>query len=175
MKFELINLDNLDLAVSVQNKIFPTASAKENYLEMINHATYRKEQAFWLVYNNDKVIGVSGLYSYHEYPDDAWLGWFGVLEEERHKGYALKMLQHFEDVSRKKGYSNIRLYTDEVLNAEACLLYENFGMIKEKYSNPLESDEINNAILIFSKSLHDEKVELWNNKFLELTEQVDKQ
>ncbi len=44
-------------------------------------------------------------------------------------------------------------------------------MIKEFYKNELESEEINNETIIYSKYLIKEKTEKWNNKFLGLTMQ----
>jgi len=38
-------------------------------------------------------------------------------------------------------------------------------MIKEFYRNVLESEEINNGTIIYSKSLTKKQVEKWNNKF----------
>lgn len=40
---------------------------------------------YYIVFHNDIPIGVTGIYSYHEYPDDAWLGWFGILDKYRNK------------------------------------------------------------------------------------------
>ena len=49
------------------------------------------------------------------------------------------------------------------------------GMIKEYYNNELESDQINNETIIYSKSLTEEKIQKWNNKFLGLTAQSEKE
>ena len=48
-------------------------------------------------------------------------------------------------------------------------------MIKESYKNDLENEEINNGTIIYSKSLTKEKTEKWNNKFLGLTMQSEKE
>lgn len=48
-------------------------------------------------------------------------------------------------------------------------------MIKEYYSNELESDEINNETIIYSKSLTEDITAKWNNKFLGLTAQSEKE
>lgn len=57
----------------------------------------------------------------------------------------------------------------------AINLYTKKGMIREYYCNELESDEINNVTIVFSKSLTLEKTKKWNNKFLQLTAQVEKE
>lgn len=175
LRFEEITKDNIELAVKVQNTIFPEEDGRENYIECINKDSYRRELTFWIVYDEDETVGVSGLYSYHEYKDDAWLGWFGVLPDKRNKGYGSKILDHFEDYARKQGYKAFRLYTSDELNKEAIKLYTKRGMIKEKYNNKDEDKEVIKSTYIFSKSLTEEPVEKWNDKYLELTEQADKE
>lgn len=48
-------------------------------------------------------------------------------------------------------------------------------MISEQYNNKLECAEINKETIIFSKSLTNKKIDLWNNKYLELTSQIEKE
>lgn len=74
--FKKLNTDNLDLICKIQNTIFPLEDGRQNFIEQINKAAYRKEQDYYIVYLESEPIGVTGIYSYHEYPDDAWLGWF---------------------------------------------------------------------------------------------------
>ena len=175
LRFDEITKDNLELAVKVQNNIFPEEDGRENYIEAINKDPYRRELIFWLVYDKDEPVGVSGLYSYYEYKDDAWLGWFGVLPDKRNKGYGWKILDHFEDYARKQGYKAVRLYTSEEDNKEAIKLYTKRGMIKEKYNNKDEDKEVIKSTYIFSKSLTEEPVEKWNDRYLELTQQAEKE
>lgn len=175
MKYELITEKNLDLAVKVQNEIFPEENGKQNFIDSINKDQYRKELTYYLVFDNETPVGVSGLYSYHEYPNDAWLGWYGVLKEFRGKGYGSKIFDHFEKISKEKGYKNIRLYTDINMYKDAIKLYYKKGMISEKYENDNEDESIRNTTLIFSKSLTEKETKLWNNKNLELNNQVKKE
>lgn len=37
-------------------------------------------------------MGICGLYAYKFAQKDAWLGWYGVIESERHKGYGSEIL-----------------------------------------------------------------------------------
>ncbi len=48
-------------------------------------------------------------------------------------------------------------------------------MLKEFYNNALESEEINNHTIIYSKSLTGDATTKWNNRFLELTAQSEKE
>ena len=171
MEFVKINKDNLELACEIQNSIFPKDDARENYIEQINKDNYRKEQDYNIVYVNENPIGVTGIYSYHEYPDTAWLGWFGVLEEYRKKGYGKEILNKTILLAKEKGYKEFRIYTDEYA-ISAHKLYSSLGFIKEIYDRDDDKDEYFIAdIYIYSLSLTNKEISLWNNKFLGLKEQ----
>ena len=107
MKFEKITYDNLELACKIQNAIFPEEDARQNYIEQINQDPYRKEQDYSIVYVDNEPIGVTGIYSYHEYPESAWLGWFGILSEHRGKGYGKAALEKTIELAKEKGYTKI--------------------------------------------------------------------
>lgn len=174
LKYIEVDKDNLELAVKIQKTIFPDEDGRQNYIEGITHDPYRKEMVNYIVFHDETPIGIVGIYSYNEYPNDSWLSWFGVLEEYRHNGYASLMFDFFAKISREKGYTSIRVYTDETFES-AINLYERKGMTKEFYSNDLESYEINNTTIIYSKSLTNNVVKKWNNKFLGLTAQSEKE
>lgn len=174
LNFIEITYENLELAVKIQNQIFPGEDGRKNYIEGITNNPYRKEMINYIVYDYNEPIGLVGLYSYNEYPDDAWLSWFGVLKQYRNKGYGSEIFDFFEQISKDKGYSTIRVYTDNEFDS-AIKLYLKKGMIKEDYKNELESEEINNETIIFSKSLTFGKTKKWNNKFLQLTAQSEKE
>lgn len=128
----------------------------------------------YIVYNGEVPIGVVGLYSYNEYPSDAWLSGYGVIDKYRNKGFGSKIFDFFEELAFKKGYSSIRVYTSSEFDI-AIGLYEKKGMIKEFYNNEQESDEINNETIIYSKALTEDITAEWNNKFLGLTAQSKKE
>lgn len=175
LKYGIVTKENIDLATKIQNTIFPNENGRKNFLDSIGEHSYRKELKFWIVYDEDTPIGITGLYSYHEYPTDAFLGWFGVLPEARGKGFGSQMFDNFENTARNSGYENIRLYTDELDNYEATKLYYKKGMISEEYTNEKDNIHAVSKILIFSKSIINKPTEKWNNKFLDLSGQEARQ
>ncbi len=175
IRLENITQDNLEIACKIQNEIFPKEDARQNYIEQINKDPYRKEIDYSIVYLGKNPIGVTGIYSYNEYPNDAWLGWFGILEEYRKYGYGSKVLDMTINIAKEKGYTNFRLYTDEYAKS-AHKLYESRGLIKELYDRDDDKDEFFKAdIYIYSLSLTNKKIKLWNNKLLGLKEQGRKE
>lgn len=173
--FQKITNENLELACEIQNTIFPEEDARENFIEQINKDPYRKEMDYYIVFVENTPIGVTGIYAYHEYPDDAWLGWFGVLKDYRRNGYGGIILDKTIELAKQKGYKNFRLYTDETAKS-AHKLYESRGMVKELYDNPDDKNEyFDYEIYVYSRSLTNEPIDLWNNKVLGLKEQGEKE
>ena len=169
-----VTKDNLELACKIQNEIFPEYNGRQNFIEAINKDPYRKELSYYIVYVDNNPVGVTGIYSYHEYPETAWLGWFGILEKYRHNGYGGESLDKSMELAKEKGYKEIRLYTGEE-SKSAHKLYESRGLIKELYDNPIDREDLDEEVYIYSKSLTNEPTTLWNNKILYLKEQSDKE
>ena len=42
---------------------------------------------FFMIYDDNIFVGLSGIYCYKNDYDNAWLGFFGIKEEFRNKGY----------------------------------------------------------------------------------------
>lgn len=170
-----IDKANLELACKIQNEIFPQENARQNYIEQINKDSYRKEQDYYIVYLDETPIGVTWLYSYHEYPENAWLGWFGILEKYRNNGYGSTVLDKTIKLAKEKNYTKFRLYTDEYAKS-AHKLYKSKGLIEEPYDNKDDKDDYFDAkIYIYSLSLTDDPIDLWNNKTIGLKEQGEKE
>ena len=92
LKYVKITKENIVFATNIQMKIFKDECAYQNYLDIINKNL--EWQNYYLVYDDDIVIGITGLYCFEDIniTNSIWLGWFGVLEEHRLKGYGMKIL-----------------------------------------------------------------------------------
>ena len=177
---ELITFANVEEAIKLQNSIFPRENAKKNFLDAIKEGIEAKvptkfqTQYFLVKDENNEAVGLWGHYIENR-NDECWLGWFGVKNEMHKKGYGTQIFKIFENWAKENGFKTIRLYTDEVDNAQACVLYENMGMIKEYYKNSDDITKDVGDIVIYSKSLTGEVVDLWNNKFINIKGQKDKE
>ena len=168
-----VTSENIDLATSLQQKMFPPEeNARRNYEESIDGTT---DYSYFIVYDGDTPVGVSGLYHYDIYPESAWLGWFGILEEYRRKGFGSETVRMFEELARSRGYRYARLYTDKNDNETAIAFYKSNGYVPEEYNCPEDPICMTVPLLIFSKSLDGGELVPWNNRNLFLTEQIAKQ
>ena len=171
--YSLITKDNIDLAIKIQNEIFPNEDSSELYKLSIEGTDIYPILKYYIVYDNEKksqdnIVGVTGIYTYKGYPNDAWIGYYGVIESKRHKGFGCQMLKDFEDYAKKEGFKAIRLFTNKILFPDAFRLYIKYGFTYEKYTNfPKKLDDlIMNNEYVFSKSLVNEEVDKWDNKLI---------
>ena len=176
MDFVLVNFTNYKKAIEIQNKIFPKEDGTLNILASLDRDLFIKKTGmnyeddnvkYYIVYDNNEEIGITGLYYYDN--TSAWFAWFGVLPDKRRKSYGEKILEQTIELAKQKGFRTMRLYTDAIDNANAIKLYEKLGFVGEKYS----AEDLVYDCYIYSKSLCDEKVDLWNNKSLGLAYQSE--
>lgn len=176
MELVLVDKNNYKKAIEVQNKIFPKENGTINILASLGRELFMKTAGiyyeddhikYYLAKENNDYIGITGLYSYDT--TDAWLAWFGILEEYQNKGLGRELLRNTLELAKSLEYKNLRLYTDPVDNFKAIKLYEKEGFIKEDYT----TEELPFKCLIYSKSLTNNKVDLWNNKNLGLSYQTE--
>ena len=66
LRFVEVVQDNLELAVNIQNTIFPGENGRQNYIEGITNDPYRKEMVNYIIYDDLVPVWVIGLYSYNE-------------------------------------------------------------------------------------------------------------
>ena len=170
LDFDELDANNLKSAIKMQNNIFPLENGAEDLKESVENRvpSHQIIQKYWLAKINYKFIGITGIYAYKIAPKDAWLGWFGVIQEERGNGYATQILDWTINKAKQLGFETIRLYTDEEDNAQAINLYKKQGFVGEIYNNPEDIHFEISKTLIYSKNLIGEKTTLWANKYLGL-------
>ena len=173
LRFEEINKDNLKIAAKLQYEIFPTSSAYSVYKAKVT-GNYKSFYIGYIAYAKNEPIGVTGIYEIPEYSETVWLSWFGVKKEYRKLGYGKQILDYTIKVAKEHKKKYLRLYTYEIWNKEAQNFYKKNMDLGEYYYNEKEHKEIfEGKPKIFSKSLCDEKVDFWNNKFINISEDED--
>ena len=173
LRFEEISKDNIKVAAKLQYEIFPNSSAYSVYKSKITGE--RKDLYIgYIAYMEDIPVGVTGIYEISEYSDTVWLSWFGIKKEYRKLGYGKQILDYTIEMAKTLNKKYLRLYTFEIWNSEAQVFYKRNMDLGEYYYNEKEHKDIfEGKPKIFSISLCDEKVELWNNKFINISEDED--
>lgn len=68
---------------------------------------------YYVLENNGKIIGISGLYYDYEDPKDIlWMDYFAVDPEFQRQGYGKKMLENLESICKKKKARMLCVFTD---------------------------------------------------------------
>ena len=175
---ELVPIDSqlkLQTATEIQHRIFTCKGydAYLNYKESVELATGGR---YWLLRNTeeDTYVGISGIYLEEEDTESAWLGWFGILPEFRHKGYAAEALRLFEEDAQKRGFIYVRLYTDTD-NHTARQFYEKHGYVGERYRCAEDPVSFQYDLMVYSKPLPGNEPLSWNNRNLHLQTQFVRQ
>lgn len=170
LQFAPICKENLETAIQIQKALFPQEEGKQDLIDSMNASPppHQFLQKHWVASLGKTPIGIVGLYAYKAYPKDAWLGWYGVLEEYRNRGFGHKIFDFAKDEARRLGFENLRLYTDEEDNFVATKLYEKLGMESEYYENSNDKYYTASRVLIFSTSLTSKPCKKWNSKNLSL-------
>ena len=173
MDFVRITPDNVSIAHHINRVVFPKYDSLINFLDSFKEGA---KDRFYLMKVGEEHVGIFGLYYYEGYPDDAWLGWFGVLPEHRGKGYGNTALTFFEDLARDRGFRYVRLFTDTYDNEEAHKFYLEHGFTEERYINENDPASLKYPISIFSKPLFAQfPLKPWGNRNIHFTKQVEKQ
>ncbi len=173
LRFEEITKNNISVAARLQYEIFPNSSAYSVYKSKI---TGERKGLYigYIAYMEDVPIGVTGIYEIPEYPDTVWLSWFGIKTEYRKLGYGKQIFDYTIEKAKNLNRKYLRLYSFEIWNNEAQEFYKRNMDLGEYYYNDKENKDIfEGKPKVFSISLCDEKVELWNNKFINISEDED--
>ena len=165
-----VNPDNMNLAYDIQKNTWPT---DPDYNDLYDKAVNPlDDNCFFLVYDKDILIGITGVDVYREYQDTIWLDWFTILPEFRRKGYGEKvLLDTIEYCKQLKRYKSFRVETTYYENIPALFLYDKIMQAKEDYTIE-DTNDLKTETLIYTYPLYGE-LELWNNKYLGLREYYD--
>lgn len=166
MEYKRITQENFWIAYQIQKVIWPEEPDLQNFIDKSQSIV--DDNVSFLVFIDDKVIGITGIYTEDIDDESIWLDWYGVLPEFRGKGYGEKILLDTIEYCRKlKKYNYLRLDTTYLEGRPAINLYDKIMTFKEKYT--IEDNDIPNNWLIYTYSFNGDK-KLWNNKYLGLSE-----
>ncbi len=126
-----LSQDNIREALVLIEAIFSYESDQKNARFTLYDSLGNQEygQRYWIaVTENNKVIGITGLYKDWSDRSVVWLGWFGVHTEFRLHGIGSKLLEYAISKAKQEGYVTLRLFTSSDPNERAAhKLYKKFG------------------------------------------------
>lgn len=170
LKYIPVDLENLKLAYKIQKEQWPEEpDYNDLYDKAINTTSDNIE---FLVYNNETLIGITGVDVIGKFRDSIWLGWFTILPKYRRNGFGKKVL--LDTIEYCKGlnkYNNFRIDTVYYEDRPSLFLYDKIMDLREDYTCE-DTNEYKNNFLIYTKGLNSEP-EPWNNRYLGLKKYYD--
>lgn len=161
-----ITYETLPLIRELFHTIFPNEvlyCGFDGGIDCFEKSLHEENFCYYITYLDDIPIAISGKYYEPEDLDSLWLGWFGVLKEYRKQGYGTKIFEMFEDDCRNEHKKFCRLYTGAENNDHAINFYKSKGYFIEPYNGEYPKD-MNETVVIASKSISGDKLVLWNNR-----------
>lgn len=170
LKFEKVTKQNVVAAIRVQNSIFPSKHADAYIYNTIDGhpLPWVAWEELWLAKVDEEVIGITGLWTLNGCPKDAWIDWFGVVEQHRRKGFATQMFNFIKKTAQQLGFENLRVWTDDKDNSESVAFYQKQCMDIEIYANKDDVHLQKGNTVILSLGLNEEVAPKWENKNLHL-------
>ena len=173
MNLVLITNDNLDLALKTYHKTFSWLPLESDpYTKVVNGEMKETRSRYYLVYDEETLVGLTGFYIVPEDKESAFLGWFGVVPEMRRNHYGSKILKMHEEELRRLGYKYSRLYTETDNNEATRNFYERNGYTAELYNCPEEPEMMANLLCVYSKSLGDWPLPAWNSRNMRIADEA---
>lgn len=170
LKYVKVDKNNFSIAYELQSQIWPEDPDYEGLYDRAIHPS--PENCSFLVYDKEKLIGITGTDFYSEYPDTIWMDWFAVLPEYRCQGYGKKILLDTINFCKNLNkYNYFRLDTTKYESIPALHLYDKIMHYKEEYTKE-DTEERKNEFLIYTYSFTDH-LEPWNNRHLGLRKYYD--
>ena len=118
MKIVEVNRENVNLAIQLQEEIFPNDKSARQVVQGIK----TNNPLNYICYKNDRPIGIFGFYYDEKMPEHILLNWFGVLKQERGKGYGKEIILTAIEQAKLSGRKYLTFWTEkEACKAAICL------------------------------------------------------
>lgn len=114
---------------------------------------------YYLAYFNKEVIGITGFYELPNYPDDIFIGRFGLLPDYRDNGFGKRIFLDTINMVYKLDKKYLRIIVNNKIHIKLDRLCKNYMDKEEVY---------NEDTTIYSKNLTKENMPLWNKRMLDI-------
>lgn len=164
-----VNSSNYTIAIKIQRTECPFQNGSEDIRDSLTGKSKLYDYLkYFLIQYEEKYIGMCGLYSYKEYPSDAWFGWFAILPDYRKKGIEEIQITRMQKLAKDLGFKSVHIYSDSNIFHYINSRFEKYFDLVETYE--LEEGKYYAAgkTLIFSKSLTNEPTTYWGKKLIYL-------
>lgn len=153
-----LNEENINKAKELQQTLFPEDEKSLQYfMDTIKNTNSNIE--YYLACFNKEVIGITGFYELPNYPDDIFIGRFGLLPDYRDNGFGKRIFLDTINMVYKLDKKYLRVIVNNKIHIKLDRLCKNYMDKEEVY---------NEDTTIYSKNLTKENMPLWNKRMLDI-------
>ena len=131
LKYIKVDENNKDLAIGLQAEIF----SHERSPKQIEQGIKTGNPINYIVYNDQKPVGIVGYYKDANYPEHLFINWFGVVQSERRKGFGKSIMQWLIGQCKNTSAKYLTTYTEKIENYASVKMYESLGFEIRNYAN----------------------------------------
>lgn len=156
--YKELDASNIEEAYKMQQELFINDKKSLDYFE----ETIKEKNPnikYFLAYLNHDVIGITGYFELKDYPDDIFMGRFGILPQYQNKGLGKRLFLDTINMTYRLDKKYLRILVTDTLHFKVESLCKDYMDLREEYKE--------NSV-IYSKNLSKEKLEKWNNRFINL-------
>lgn len=168
--YEKVDTSNLQRALDVQHRVWPTEDVDNDYLEKAQYPEDTSNVS-WLIYHDGALVGLTGVFTFdpdepgYDQGESLWLDWFAILPEFRHHHFGRQALLDVIEYARSlKQYKYFRVDTTYFPDRPAVSLYDSVMPLREDYTAEDTPDK-KQHYLIYSCSLDNSPVKPWGNRY----------
>ena len=158
--FKKLTTKNFKDCLRIKHLLFPESNSDKDYEDYFNKIV---KSEYFVVYLGNLPCAITGWYDFDNKNINAFMGWYGVLPEFRQKGIGSKVFDFTLKQAKKHNYNYFRLYTDKVVNATSCILYQKKNMLCEDYTFDDNIGRTNNFV-VFTTIIKSNGEDKWNNR-----------
>lgn len=167
LKYIKVDLSNIDIAFNIQLKEWPNNLDYANFEETAKFGDDKNVN--FIVYLEDKPIGITGVYTEEIDKQTMWLNWYCILPEHRGKGYGKQVLLDTIDYCKQfDDIDYLRVDTEFNLKRASSNLYLEVMDIIEKYTAEDDEAYISKDYICSKRLKPNADYIPWNNKNLHL-------
>lgn len=153
-----LNEKNINTAKELQRNLFPEDEKSLQYFTDTMENT-NPNIKYYLAYFGKEAIGITGFYELSDYPDDIFIGRFGLLSNYRDNGFGKRIFLDTINMVYKLDKKYLRVIVNNKIHFKLDRLCKNYMDKEEAY---------NKETTIYSKNLTKENMPLWNKRTLDI-------
>ena len=156
--YQKLGNNNLLIYERIFTDIFPNDEKSLEYIrKTINDSN--ENNSYFLTFINHDLVGITGYYELPKYPDDIFMGRFGILPKYRHNGFGKRIFLDTMNMVYHLDKKYLRIIVKPNLHEKVISFCKDYADICEDYQEDVQ---------IYTKNLTKNQIVLWGKRYLDI-------